>query len=103
MHIPAVIRDLNILYLQVAQQLTQEDLIAARFWLGVDSEMASSLKELTPLAIRELASKAGVLLYVPRNPSILEDLLKAAQSGDIATLEEAALRALVQAAQAMPS
>lgn len=105
-HLPLIIRDLNFLYFQSAQQLALEDAGVA-LWLGMDSETAALAAKLSPLAIRALAVRAGIVLYQPRlTPLFLRELMYAAelaQSGDERALANLCMRAVVEVAQTIQS
>ena len=69
------IRDLNLAYLMLAQQLLREDREAAMFRLGIGSDVAELLDELSPAQLLKVAGAQMLLCRFRFDDKLLLGLL----------------------------
>ena len=53
------IKELNLAYLMLAQQMLHEDRDVAMFRLGISEDIAALLNSLTPGQVRKMAGESG--------------------------------------------
>ncbi len=71
----AEIRELNLAYLMLAQQMLREDRAAAIYRLGVGEDVAGMLEGLSSAQVLRMASSNMLLCQFRFNDSLLVDLL----------------------------
>lgn len=69
------IRDLNLAYLMLAQQMLREDREAAMFRLGIGADVADLLAELTPAQLVKMAGRQMLLCRFRFDDSLMFGLL----------------------------
>ena len=69
------IRDLNLGYLMLAQQMVREDRDAAMFRLGVSEEVADMIESLSPAQVLKMASANMMLCRLRFDDRVLLGLL----------------------------
>ncbi len=69
------IREINLAYLLLAQQMVREDRAAAMFRLGIGEEMADMLAGLTPGQISKMAGSNMLLCRFRFDDSVILDML----------------------------
>jgi len=71
----AEIRELNLAYLMLAQQMLREDRVAAMYRLGIGEEVAEVLERLGAAQVLMMASSTMLLCQFRFNDAMLVDLL----------------------------
>jgi len=69
------VRDINLAYMMLAQQMLREDREAAVFRLGVSEEIADVIERLTPGQVLRMASSNMLLCCFRFDDRLLVDLL----------------------------
>lgn len=88
------IRELNLAYLMLAQQLLREDRAAAIFRLGIGEDVADMLEGLSSAQVLRMASTHMLLCQFRFNDAMLVDLLSShGREGGAAHLHAAILAA----------
>lgn len=93
------IRELNLTYLLLAQQMAREDRAAAVYRLGVSSELADMLGDLTPGQISKMAGSNLLLCRFRFDDSLILDMLTSYSRDRMLGTSHAAILLAGQAAQ----
>lgn len=97
---PDAIRELNLSYILLAQRLLREDKAVGMFRLGLSSEMADILKDLSLAQIVKLASSEQLLcLFRFNDHAVLSALTHTARHVEVAPTHAAILLASQPAEQ----
>lgn len=75
MDVGSEIRELNLSYLMLAQQLIQADRVGAMFKLGVGEDVADIIENLSPAQILRMASSEMLLCRFRFDDTLLLNLL----------------------------
>ena len=85
------IRELNLSYLMLAQQMLREDREAAMFRLGIGGDVAELLEEMAPAQLVKMASGQMLLCRFRFDESMMFDLLEGKGRQGAATSLHAAI------------
>lgn len=69
------VREINLSYLLLAQQMLQEDKVSAIFRLGINAEMADLIAGLTPAQILKMAASNMLLCRFRLDEKLLFNLI----------------------------
>jgi len=69
------IREVNLAYLLLAQQLIREDKISAMYRLGVDQDVAEIIEKLTTSQLLKMASSNSLICRFRFNDALIAELL----------------------------
>jgi flagellar transcriptional activator FlhD len=69
------VRELNLSYLMLAQQMIHEDKDTAMFRLGINQDMADIIEQLSPAQIAKMSSFSTLLCRLRFDDRMLLDLL----------------------------
>ena len=69
------IREINLSYLLLAQQLLREDKVAAMYRLGINQDVADIIEKLTTSQLLKMASSNSLLCRFRFNDALLAELL----------------------------
>lgn len=87
------IKELNLAYLMLAQQMLREDREAAMFRLGVGADIASILERLTPGQLLKMAGSNMLLCRFRFDDGLMLDLLSSHQRDSVTSAMHAAILA----------
>ncbi len=76
------IREVNLAYLLLAQQLIREDKVAAMYRLGVDQDVAGIIEKLTTSQLLKMASSNSLLCRFRFNDALIAELLSSNNRDD---------------------
>ena len=93
MDIGSEVRELNLSYLMLAQQMLQADREGAMLKLGVGQELAEIIENLSPAQILRMASSDMLLCRFRFDDTLLVGLLANHERGNVATRIHAAILA----------
>ncbi|MCB1948958.1 flagellar transcriptional regulator FlhD [Nitrosomonas sp.] len=69
------IREINLSYLLLAQQLIREDKVAAMYRLGINQDVAELIEKLTTSQLLKMASSNSLLCRFRFNDTLIAELL----------------------------
>lgn len=69
------IREINLSYLLLAQQLIREDKVAAMYRLGINQDVAEIIEKLTTSQLLKMASSNSLLCRFRFNDALIAELL----------------------------
>ncbi len=76
------IREVNLAYLLLAQQLIREDKVAAMYRLGVDQDVAEIIEKLTTSQLLKMAASNSLLCRFRFNDALIAELLSSNNRDD---------------------
>ena len=69
------IREINLAYLLLAQQMIREDKVSAMYRLGIDNDVAEIIGKLTTSQLLKMASSNSLLCRFRFNDTLIAELL----------------------------
>ncbi len=91
MHMQEGIRDINLTYLMLAQQIIKEDKSAAIFRLGISKDLVDILVKLTPPQIIKMAASNMLLCRFRFDEKLLHNLVTDYSKNRLMTQSHAAI------------
>ncbi|SEQ75198.1 flagellar transcriptional activator FlhD [Nitrosomonas sp. Nm51] len=76
------IREINLAYLLLAQQLIREDKVAAMYRLGINQDVAELIEKLTTSQLLKMASSNSLLCRFRFNDALIAELLSGSNRDD---------------------
>ncbi len=95
------IRELNLGYLLLAQQLLREDKVAAMYRLGINQDVADIIEKLSSSQLLKMASSSTLLCRFRFDDRLVADMLSSNTRSDAVSQSHAAILMAGQPAEAV--
>ena len=89
------IREINLGYLLLAQQLLREDKVAAMYRLGINQDVAEIIEKLTTSQLLKMASSNSLLCRFRFNDALIAELLSGNNRDDNSAVSQSHAAILV--------